>query len=369
MNIWTWIHDFEMEAQASGDRERVRLATLHGEAYSHRQSDPDRMLALLEEGRRLALRLHEPWWVLFYEHWKLETLIYYKDDYREVIDLAVRATLELRKPIFESYPLRFGIWCNLVAAYLCVEPHGYIPAIREALAYLQTQVPAEGGDRYLLQARRHWFAYEIGELEEAHALALEELAMADSDLDRLTARHHEVDTYKALCWIAFRRGDWATLAEYASTGEERARSMPRDYRYELALFVMWQALCARRDGYQEQARRLARQGTAQMARLGQPPGESYYDALATFHEMGENSEEAWQVRQRELETTVGKGQLAYGCLVRLKRVRLLRKLGRPIEAEVEAVHEAMTRLRAPGWYREELDRVLRGESNERDRRV
>jgi hypothetical protein len=369
MSIWTWIHEFEMEAHERGDRERVRLATLHGEAYVHRQKDPDRMLALLEEGRQLALRLHEPWWVLFYEHWKLETLIYYKDDYREVVDLAVRATLELRKPVFETYPLRFGIWCNLVAAYLCVEPRGYASAIRKALAYLQTQVPDEGGDRYLLQARRHWFAYEIGELEEAHALALEELAMADSDPDRATARHHEVDTYKALCWIAFRRRDWAGLAEYASTGEERARSVSRDYRYELALFLLWQALCARRDGHSEHAKRLARQGTAQMARLGQPPGESYYDALAYFHEMSENSEESWQVRQRELETTVGKGQLAYECLVRLKRVKLLKKLGAPLEEEIQAVHDATAKLRAPEWYLEELGRVLRGESNEKDWRV
>jgi hypothetical protein len=367
MNIWSWIHDFETEAQARGDRDRIRLATLHGEAYGYRQNDPDRMLALLDEGRRMAVLLREPWWVLFYDHWTLETLIYYKDDYREVIDLAVKATLELRKSIFETFPLRFGIWCNLVAAYLCVEPRGYVAAIREALAYLQDQVPNEGGDRYLLQARRHWFAYEIGELDEARALALEELALADSDPDRHTARHHEVDTYKALCWIAFRQREWPALAEYASAGEERARSIR--YRYELALFLLWQALCARRDGHSEQARRLAKQGTGHMARLGQPPGESYYDALACFHEMGENDGEAWEVRQRELDTTVGKGQLAYECLVRLKRMRLLKKMGLPPEDELKALHRAAAKLRAPEWYLEELARVLRGESNEKDRRV
>jgi hypothetical protein len=367
MTIWAWIHDFEMQARARGDEERVRLALLHGEAYGHRQNDPDRMLGMLEEGRRLALWLREPWWVLFYDHWKLETLIYYKDDYREVVELAVKATLDLRKPIFDGYPLRFGIWCNLVAAYLCVDPRGYAAAIQEALDYLQTQVPAEGGDRYLLQARRHWFAYEMGRLEQANALALEELAMADGDADRHTARHHEVDTHKALCWIAFRRGDWAGLAGYAAAGEERARSI--GYRYELALFLLWQALCARREGREEQAKRFSRQGTAQMARLGQPPGESYYDALATFHEMGESAEKAWEVRQRELETTLGKGQLAYECLVRLKRTRLLKKMGQPVEDEVEAVRQTAARLRVPEWYLGELERVLKGESNERDRRV
>ena len=76
----------------------------------------------------------------------------------------------------------------------------------------------------MLQARRHWFAYEIGEYEEAERLALEELNMADGDPDRHTARHHEVDTYKALCWIAFRRNDWGKLIGWARGGEERARS-------------------------------------------------------------------------------------------------------------------------------------------------
>ena len=133
MTIWEWIHEFEMLARANGDSERVRLAVLHGEAYGYRQNDPDRMLAMLEEGRRLAVRLREPWWVLFYDHWKLETLIYYKDDYREVIDLAVRLTLELRKPQYDQFPLRFGVWCNLIASYLCVDPRGYAAAIREAI--------------------------------------------------------------------------------------------------------------------------------------------------------------------------------------------------------------------------------------------
>jgi hypothetical protein len=367
VTIWTWIHEFEMQARVRGDRERVRLSQLHGEAYAQRQNDPDRMFGLMEEGRRLAVRLREPWWVLFYEHWKLETLIYYKDDYREVIDLAVKATLETRKPVYDNYPLRFGIWCNLVAAYLCVDPRGHEEAVREALEYLRVQVPPEGGDRYLLQARRHWFAYEMGRLEEAHELALEELALADSDPDRHTARHHEVDTYKALCWIAYRRGDWPALAACAATGEERSRSI--GYRYELALFLLWQALCSRRAGRPEQAKRLVRQGTAQMARLGQPPGESYYDALANYHELSENTEAAWAVREQELKTTLGKGQLAYECLVRLKRVRLLVARGLPAEEEIQAARASLARLRAPGWYEGELDRVLRGEVNEADRRV
>lgn len=359
MTIWDWIHEFELQALAAHDLDRLRMARLHSEAYSFRQTDPDRMLAVLEDGRRAAVALQEPWWVLFFEHWKLETYIYYKDDYRTVIDLAVRLTLELRKPVYDAYPLRFGIYCNLVAAYLCVDPRGYASAIRQALDFLQGQVPPEGGDRYLLLARRHWFAYEIGDLDEAERLATAELAMADADPDRHTARHHEVDTRKALCWIAFRRRTWDTLADHARAGEERARAI--GYRYELALFLLWLAVAAARDRRADEARRFCRQGTALMARIGQPPGESYYDALAAFHELNDDLPTAWEVRRRELETTVGKGQLAYEAQVRIKRVRLLARMGLPLADEAADAEVAVAKLRAADWYRQALERARAGE--------
>jgi hypothetical protein len=353
MTIWEWIYDFGQQALRAGDAQRVRLTTIHSEAYEHRQTDPDRMLSMLNEGRRLAQALREPWFVAFFDHWINETYIYYKDDYREVIDQAVRLTLEIRKPAFDQFPLRFGIYCNLVAAYLCVDPRGYARPIRDALDYLGGLVPPEGGDRYLLQARRHWFALELGEFEEANRLALEELDMADGDPDRHTARHHEVDTLKALCWIAFRRNDFDALAGHAALGEECAREM--QYRYELAQFILWRAMLARRVG-DDDARRLCRQATHQMARLGQPPGESYYDALAAYHAAGGDLAAAWPVRERELATSIGKGQLAYEAQVRIKRVRLLRRLGRDATQEEAAAREAIAKVREPGWYLGELEK-------------
>ncbi|MFO0876482.1 MAG: hypothetical protein U0840_03835 [Gemmataceae bacterium] len=348
MTIWEWIQDFEHLAELRGDRERIYLARIHSEAYQHRQEDPDRMLARLTEGRSLALRLEEPWWVAFFDHWIVETYIYYKDDYRDIIDQAVRLTLETRKPMYDGYPLRFAIWCNLVAAYLCVDPVGYQEQVREAIAYLGAQVPPEGSDRYLYQARRHWFAYETGRFDEAHQLALEELTMAQTDPDRYTGRHHEVDTYKALCWIAYRRGDWECLEECATVGEERARAI--QYRYELALFLLWRAACARRTHREEESRGWFRQGVAQMARLGQLPSESYFDAVAEYHTLGENLQAAWKTRERELEVIRDRGQLAYECQVRVKRVLLLRQMGQPTADEERAAHEAASRLRAPEFY-------------------
>jgi hypothetical protein len=55
--------------------------------------------------------------------------------------------------------------------------------------------------------------------------------------------------------------------------------------------------------------------------------------------------------------------------VHLKRTRLLQKMGQPAEEEVVRVRETAAKLRAPAWYLGELERVLRGEVNEKDRRV
>jgi hypothetical protein len=354
MSVWEWIDDFEAEARARGDAARLRLPGFHRQAYAFRHTDPDRMLALFDEGRRLAVTLHEPWWVLFFEHWQVETYIYYKDDYRDLVERAVRLTLELRKGVHEQHPLRFAVWCNLVAAYLCVDPRGYAGAIRTALDFLQRTAP-EGEERYLLLARRHWFAWEMGDVETAHRLALEELALADSEPDRHLAAHHEIDTFKTLCRIAHRRGDTEGLAGYAAAGDERARRL--DYRYELALFVLWQALAARHEGREEEARRLCRQGTARMGRLGKVPDDSYYDALCAFHELGGQPALAVRLRDRELAQCQGKGQWAYEVECRLKRLRLLRRMGERTEEEVAACRAAIGRLRAPESYQTELRRI------------
>jgi hypothetical protein len=165
-----------------------------------------------------------------------------------------------------------------------------------------------------------------------------------------------VDTLKALCRIAFRQGDVEGLAGWSSAGEEKARALR--YLYELALFLLWRALCARRAGQEDRARRLFRQATSQMARLGQPPDDSWYDALCAYHELGGQPEEAWRVRERQLERTRGRGQLATEADCRIKRCRLLASMGLPTQEEAHDARAAIARLREPSSYLAELERAL-----------
>jgi len=358
MNVWEWVDEFEGRAQATGDEQRLRLVSLHPEAYSLRHTNPDQMLALCEEGRRLALGLHEPWWSLFYEHWAIETCIYYKDDYRHLLDRVVRATLECRKPIYDQHPLRFNVWCNLVAAYLCIDPRGHAEQVRQALDYLESIMPEEGEEKYLLLARRQWFAWELDDLEGSEVLSQRLLAIADADPDRHLALHHTVGVYAHLCRVAYRRRDWARLGEYAATGEELARR--RGARFELALFLLWRALMARQEGREEDARRQQRLAAAQMARLGKAPDDAWFEALAAYHEQGDNMTAALRTRDRQLEVIGDKGQLDSEWKCRLERCRLLVKMGRPVAVEAESARQAAHRLRDTSFALARLDRVLGG---------
>jgi len=360
MNVWDQVEAFEEQAQACGDAQRVRLARIHNEAYEFRHANPDRMLGLVQEGLRLARTLGEAWWVIFFEHWRLETQIYYKDDYRTLLDGAVQLTLELRKPIHENHPLRFHIYCNLVAAYLCVDPRGYAEAISQALEFLQKQMPLEGEEKYLLLARQHWFTCELGRYEESAGYCQRALAYADDEPDQHLALHHMVGNYCGLCRVAQRRQDWQVLGEAATTGEELARR--RGGRYEVALFLLWQALAAQMEGREDKARRLSRLGTAQMSRLGKTPDDCYHDALCAYYERGGQLPSALRVRDHQLALLLNKSQLATEADCRIQRCRLLARMGQLPEEEVQATRAGIARLRAPQTYLANLERILSGQT-------
>src|SRR5262249_57236222 len=138
------------------------------------------------------------------------------------------------------------------------DPAGYADEVRDALAYLERDMPADGSPKYLVLARRRWLAGELGRLAEAEALAFRALAIAVDDPDQATAQSHAVFCYSHLCRIAWQRGDEEALCGGAAVGEELARCA--GHQLELAEFQTWQGLLARRAGRAGGAGRLCRQG-------------------------------------------------------------------------------------------------------------
>jgi hypothetical protein len=351
-----WFARFESDARGSGDAERLRLVQLAYEADQHRETNPDHMLALLDEGRRLARQLRESWWALFYDDRRAGALMKYKGDALAGLELAVRNALEARKPQYDRFPWRFRIHDHLVVGYLNTDPAGYAEEIREAIRWLEKEAPAEGSPKYLLLARRRWLAGELGLHDEAEELARQALAVAASDPDEATARSHAVFCFSHLCEIAHHRADWASLAEQAAVGEDLARQV--GHQLELAEFHLWQALLARRAGRADRAERLWQAGRRRVAQLGMPPDHIYFDALCAYHALGGEGSDELAARDHELSVLQGKGRWSAETRCRLARCRLLARLGRPVGEEVAAARETALRLRRPGAVLEELAKMV-----------
>jgi hypothetical protein len=353
MSVWDWINEFDNAARANGDRERLRLRQLFDNASRFDKSDPDVMLGLLAEGKALAQQLDEPWWVLFFDHWRLQALLHFKFDYRDVMDVAVQATLEARKPQYAELPQRVCLHEDLIYAYVGTDPEGHAERIGQALDYMQQHVGPDLDCRFCVQGCCTQFALQRGRLDEAQSAALTMLAMTDAERNRWTADHYAIDAYADLCAIAFGRGDWDALREWAVAGEDAARR--RDKQMELARFLAWRALLERRAGDEELARRLFRAATSRVARLRAMPGEPYYDAVCAYHEACGEPGAALTARDHELKAIAGKGRLTHETRCRLKRCRLLAQMGLPLEEDLRAAREVAGKLRHPEKYLVELD--------------
>jgi hypothetical protein len=335
----------------------LRLVQLDREADLHRETNPDRMLALIDEGRHLSRRLQETWWTLFFDDRRAGALMKYKGDAQAGLEQAVRNALEARKPVYEGFPWRFRIHDHLIVGYLNTDPVGFAGEIREALSWLEGDLPAEGSPKYLVLARRRWLAGELGLHDEAEELALRALDVAGSDRDQMTARSHAVFCFSHLCEIAYQRRDWPALEEHSAVGNELARQM--GHQLELAEFQMWQALLARRTGDEAGGALLARLAKRRVAQLGMPADHIWFDALSAYHDQAGEVAEELAARDQELTLLRNKGRWGAESRCRIQRCRLRARLGFPVGEELAEARAVISRLRKPRALLEELERISR----------
>ncbi|MCI0456672.1 MAG: hypothetical protein L0Z62_06795 [Gemmataceae bacterium] len=359
MKMRDWLASQAQEIRRRNDRQRLQMLQCYLEAYEARESDPDRAYAAFTQGRQMAERLNDPWWVLFYRKEQVDALLHFKRDYRHVLDLAMQCAMEVRKPANARYPGRIGVWDSLIAAYLGIDAEGYAQPIQQALNYLESEVPPEpDGDRYLLLARKRIFAREREQLQEAYNVCMTEMNLGAADTDQERALHFATFTCCEMCLIAGAAQQWQTLGQWAAAAEERARHV--GHQCELSEALAWRSVAALQARDVENARRCYRTATATADRLQMPPKQGYYEALALYHEMQGDVENALGVRDAELEALANHGRLLYECRVRIKRCVLLARLGRLQALVLNAARETAQKLAQPAKYLQQLDQLAAG---------
>ncbi len=244
---FTWARASYRLAQQTNDTERLQFMDLFERAEEQRQISSDTALALYERGRDIALRLREQWWVLLFDHCRLQTLPGSKRESAERIDLAVRTVLEARKGIYARCPQRVCVHEDLIAAYMSLDPHGYKPLINESLSYMEGQVTPTVECYYCLRRMQSDFALETASIEQAQAAALRQLAEIQNRYADPSRNHYLVSAYARLCAVAFKQEDWKSLYGWETAGEDAAMAVPGQRRARATLTARC-ALAARRLG-------------------------------------------------------------------------------------------------------------------------
>lgn len=345
MNVWDWIDDFYDEAYRNDDDERMRLPVVHAEGYDHRETDPKRALELFREGSRLAYRLNESWWKIFFDDWCVSAWLFFLRDFTTVLDLAVQNSLELRKPVYEQFPMRLSVHRNLVHAYVGIDPAGYADNILQSLKHLEEVTPEGSEDQYLILGTRREHALETENLSLAQEMVAQSLQLADRDEDPGSACHYSTFSYSGLCEIAWREQKWDVLRDAAVAGDSNARES--DLKMELIEFLLWQAVVARHAGKEPEASSLYRQAHHRLRRLQMPPDRAFYDALCGYHVLGHDLHQALQAREKELATVGGTGRFAYEARCHLRVCHLRSQLNQLQSSDVQAAEDAIRKLKQP----------------------
>lgn len=351
-SVWDWVHAYHDHAHQRGDEERIRLCHLYFDAPRPPETEPDRALALFAEGRALARRMDEPWWEMFFAHWRLQVLLYNKGEYARALDEAALAALEARKPEYAGLPQRVCLHEDLILAYVGTDPAGHAELIERSLAYMRGEISPRIECSYCLEMLIAEFELGRGRLDAAEAAAARLLNWDAPD----GAAYYPMQGYRRLCQVAERRGDRERLGAYAAEGEVAARR--EALQVEATEFIAWRALAARSAGDADAAARQYHRAVSSARRLTSPPTPSYFEALSAYHELAGEWEQALEVCDRHLAVLAEKGRTAVECDCRVSRCRVLRELGRPLEAAVAEAREVAGRLADPAPVLAELDGLV-----------
>jgi hypothetical protein len=352
-DFWRYYHRW----QASGDRVRLAMADLIHEGFRWQETDPERSFATFTRGRDEAIRLDEPWWVLFFEDWRLTALTSYVKDYTRALPLAMELMVKLESPIYRNHDWRNGILTDVLYTYVRTDPVGFQAEIERGFRHLDAEIPpGPVVDRHVLLNRQRTFLIALERWQEAFDQAEMSLALVDQDPEESTHTWYNAWILFDLCEIchALDKPDLVIvyaehLAEVSKHGEQLRRT--------LAWAWCWRAVAERTLGDNNGAIRSLHKGVQSLNGL-ECRDEICANPIAIFHELAGEVRTALTVRDRELACIVGQGWLHRESGIHLQRCRLLSTLGELTQSDVDAAHLAVAKLRVPERFLGKLATIV-----------
>jgi hypothetical protein len=291
----------------------------------------------------------EPWWEMFYEHWFIEVLLFGKHEPQRALDHAIRAVLETSKPQFDHFPQRVSLQMNLAAAYMGIDAIGYETELRAVFSHIKS-LCADCAEQQVYYLQLWGYFLELIEDEGAIDAALEYLAGAEDE----GSDHYIWDALSMLCTALVRFDEAAArsqLRELAMAGEEIARREGRSRG--VCTFEMWQALGARFEGDEAQAKRQYRRAMTLQKRLTKPQNSALFGAMK-FHEAGGELERALQICQADIRILQAHRLTFVVAQRRLEKCQLLKQMGRDFDKDAKRLRRVAAGMKSKSHWEARL---------------
>lgn len=353
--FWHWYKGFGHKAQTNNDPRRLKLIQTHQIADRLRSIAPEQAYAAYQEGRTLAETLDEPCWVLLFAQRMAHVCIYELENLDRAMDLVIRDYVLSTKPIYQKCPVLADMQRNILETYLYYDPVGYQQEVSEVLDMLE-RYPSNN--------------YELSRLLDFRA----QLMLKTDNLDEalyfgLKSQEHgggfSSDVLLTLVRIYWERGEYANTLKIALERENMVKRYSDAYVYTDA--QAWTAAMLRKTGGDDDEATARYQHVMTVLRkITIVPNSTIYDALADYNEAGDTPEDALKTRDTQLEAQqphVGADEIT---TVRLRRARLLGRLGmtEKLSEQLKDAYVQAKRLKKPEVYLGKLSRIESGDYSE-----
>ena len=349
MSVMEWIQRFRAQAARDDDKERLRLANFYFQARNVGGEQHEMKLEIFRAGGDLARQLGEPWWAMFYEFWKISTLLCLQQQVSTALDLATRAVLEVAKPLYDGCPVRPNLNLLLVSVYTEIDPIWHQARIRATFEYLRECESWIGFPAFLAQQWAHFL--DVTDDEAAIAAAWQSLRLADE----IDSDHYRAGAFLLLCKLLWQREPQTARQTVGDlSAQAQACASNRKDNLLLAAALMWRAVSARCDGDETAARRLYTRAFAIQNRL-KIPEDCFYPGAIAYYRSRDEWNEALRVAQAELRFVRAHKLTFQEARLRLQKIELLRRAGRSCAREEQRLCAVATRLPSRAHWEAKLD--------------
>jgi len=342
MNVIEWMQRFAQDALKNNDQQRLQLVSFAQQGDIIRESQPEVAYQVYQTGRELAESLAEPCWVMFFAHRMAHVCIFELEDLDRAISHVTRDYVLSAKDEYIHCPINPAIRLNLVETYLYYDPVGYADKIKEVVSYLRDTESADDYKRLQLDDFMAQLHLKLNKLDTALEYALRTL---DDGYGYLT-----------LTRIYWERGEYDKALDISRIRLQASRFS----RFMLADSQAWvSAMLMRTHGDKDLAHTLHQQAVRQVSNINFVPNSTLFDALAEYHEAGENLDKALTIRDAQLSqqnTVAGPEEV---IIVRLRRARLLGRMGEEdkLKAQLADIRGHLSKFKQPEHY-ENLLRLI-----------